>query len=53
MWRFRLLLLLLLAVLVVLGFRLYQEISGATDQDPGVGAAPARLAVPAAAALTR
>jgi hypothetical protein len=35
-WRFRLAALLLLAVLVLLGYRLFQEFSGATDQDPGV-----------------
>ena len=35
-WRFRLAALLLLIVLVLLGYRLYQEFSGATDQDPGV-----------------
>ncbi len=35
-WRFRLAALLVLAVLVLLGYRLFQEFSGATDQDPGV-----------------
>jgi hypothetical protein len=35
-WRFRLTALLLLALLVLLVYRLYQQFSGATDQDPGL-----------------
>jgi hypothetical protein len=35
-WRFRLGALLLLALLVLVVYRLYQEFSGATDQDPGL-----------------
>ena len=40
-WRFRLAALLLTIVLVLLGYRLYQEYSGATDQDPGLSSLPA------------
>jgi hypothetical protein len=35
-WRFRLTALLLLILLVLVVYRLYQEFSGATDQDPGL-----------------
>ena len=35
-WRFRLTALLLLVVVVLLGYRVFQEFSGATDQDPGL-----------------
>jgi len=35
-WRFRLTALLLLLLLVLLVYRLYQQFSGATDQDPGL-----------------
>jgi type II secretory pathway component PulL len=35
-WRFRLVALLLLAVLVLIGYRVFQHFSGATDQDPGL-----------------
>ncbi len=37
-WRFRIVALLLIAVLVWLGVLLYRELSGATAQDPGVEA---------------
>ena len=40
-WRFRLLALLLLALLVAAGFQLFRVLSGATAQDPGIGADPA------------
>jgi hypothetical protein len=40
-WRFRLVGLLLLALLVAGAVQLYRALSGATAQDPGVGAAPA------------
>ena len=35
-WRFRLAALLLLALAVLIGYRVFQEFSGATDQDPGL-----------------
>jgi hypothetical protein len=35
-WRFRLIALLLLVVLVMIGYRAFREFSGATDQDPGL-----------------
>jgi hypothetical protein len=35
-WRFRLIALLLLAVVLLLGYQLFQQFSGATDQDPGL-----------------
>jgi cytochrome bd-type quinol oxidase subunit 1 len=38
-WRFRLLALVLLAVLVVLALLLYRQLSGANAQDPGLEAA--------------
>ena len=38
-WRFRLIALLLLALLVVAGIQLFRVLSGATAQDPGVEAA--------------
>lgn len=37
-WRLRLMALLVLAVLVYLGFQLFQRLTGATAQDPGIGA---------------
>lgn len=37
-WRFRLLALLVLALLVVVAFVLFRQFTGATGQDPGVGA---------------
>jgi hypothetical protein len=37
-WRFRLLALLVLAVLVAAGFVLFRQFTGATAQDPGIGA---------------
>lgn len=40
-WRFRLAALLVLAVLVLIGYRVFQEFSGATDQDPGLSSMPA------------
>ena len=43
-WRFRLAALLLLALAVLIGYRVFQEFSGATDQDPGLSS----MAVPAA-----
>ncbi len=39
LWRFRLVALLLIAVVVWLGFQLFQQLSGASAQDPGVEAA--------------
>jgi len=42
-WRFRLIALLLLALLVAGGVQLFRVVSGATAQDPGVGAAPPLL----------
>lgn len=39
-WRFRLLAVLLLVLLVAGAVQLYRMLSGATDQDPGIGAAP-------------
>ncbi|MEO6206039.1 MAG: hypothetical protein ABIO67_11755 [Mycobacteriales bacterium] len=42
-WRFRLVALLLMAVVVLLGYRAFQHYSGATDQDPGIGAAKISL----------
>ena len=49
-WRFRLVLLLALAVLVLLFVLAYRELSGANGQDPGVSEDPAvSLQVPAAA----
>jgi hypothetical protein len=38
-WRFRLLALLLLALLVAAGVQAFRALSGATAQDPGIGAA--------------
>ena len=38
-WRFRLLALAVLAVLVLLAVLLYRQVSGANDQDPGLDAA--------------
>jgi hypothetical protein len=43
-WRFRLTALLLLVLLVLLVYRLYQEFSGATDQDPGLSSLQAVIA---------
>jgi hypothetical protein len=43
-WRFRLLALLLLALLVVGGVQLFRVLSGATSQDPGLQSAAGRLA---------
>jgi hypothetical protein len=37
-WRFRLVALLLLALVVAGGFQLFRLLSGATAQDPGIGA---------------
>jgi len=48
-WRFRLVVVLLLAVLLALGVLAYRQLSGATAQDPGVsaaGAGPLRTAPP-------
>lgn len=39
-WRYRLIALLLLALLVATGVQLFRVLSGATAQDPGIGAAP-------------
>jgi hypothetical protein len=39
-WRFRLVALLLLALAVLVGYRVFQEFSGATDQDPGLSSMP-------------
>ena len=38
LWRFRLVLLALLALLVYVGFLAFRQLSGANDQDPGIGA---------------
>ena len=40
-WRFRLVALLLLALVVAGGVQRFRYFSGATAQDPGIGAAPA------------
>jgi hypothetical protein len=40
-WRFRLVALVVLVLLVLLSYRVYQEFSGATDQDPGLSSLPA------------
>jgi hypothetical protein len=40
-WRFRLVALVVLERLVLLSYRVYQEFSGATDQDPGLSSLPA------------
>jgi hypothetical protein len=40
-WRFRLVALVVLLLLVLLSYRVYQELSGATDQDPGLSSLPA------------
>ena len=45
-WRFRLVALALLAVLVLLAVLLFQRLTGATAQDPGVGALSALTAAP-------
>ncbi len=37
LWRFRLVALVLITLVVLLGVQLFQHLSGATDQDPGVG----------------
>ena len=39
-WRFRLLALLLLALLVLVAVLLFRQFTGANAQDPGVGASP-------------
>jgi hypothetical protein len=39
-WRFRLVALLLLALLVAGGIQAFRVLSGATAQDPGIGAMP-------------
>ena len=39
-WRFRLAALLLLALLVLAAVQAFRVLSGATAQDPGIGAAP-------------
>jgi hypothetical protein len=41
-WRFRLVALLLLALVVAGGVQLFRVLSGATAQDPGIGAEPAQ-----------
>jgi hypothetical protein len=40
-WRFRVVALLLLAVVVAGGVQVFRVLSGATAQDPGIGAEPA------------
>lgn len=42
-WRFRLLALLLLAVLVVIAVLVFRQLTGATGQDPGIDALPLLL----------
>jgi hypothetical protein len=44
-WRFRLGALILLALLVLVVYRLYQQFSGATDQDPGLSSVHALVPV--------
>ena len=39
LWRFRLVILLVLGALVLIGFLAFRQLSGANAQDPGVGAA--------------
>jgi hypothetical protein len=46
-WRFRLVALLLLALLVAGAVQLFRVLSGATAQDPGVDAAPSAPSFPA------
>ncbi len=41
LWRFRLTALVLLALLVLAGYIVFQHLSGATAQDPGINSAPA------------
>ena len=45
-WRFRLLALVLLALLVLVSVLAFRQFTGANSQDPGVGALPASFAVP-------
>lgn len=40
-WRFRLLALVLLALLVFVAITVFRQLTGATGQDPGIGALPA------------
>ena len=47
-WRFRLVALLLLALLVLGAVQAFRVLSGATAQDPGIGAAPAGTGAPPA-----
>ena len=44
-WRFRLLALLVLALLVLAGFLVFRQVTGANAQDPGVGALPLVVAL--------
>lgn len=36
-WRFRLVALVLLVAVLLVGYQVFRRLSGATDQDPGVG----------------
>jgi hypothetical protein len=40
-WRFRATALALLVLVVILGYIVFQHLSGATDQDPGLSSLPA------------
>jgi len=51
-WRFRLVALLLLALVLLGAFQLYRVLSGATAQDPGVEAAPLSGLLPGGAAAS-
>jgi hypothetical protein len=51
-WRFRLVALLLLALLVAGAVQLFRVLSGATAQDPGIDAAPTAPRLPPDASLT-
>jgi hypothetical protein len=40
-WRFRVTALALLVLVLIAGYTVFQHLSGATDQDPGISSAPA------------
>jgi hypothetical protein len=44
-WRFRLLALVLLALVVLVAITVFRQFTGATAQDPGIGALPATAGV--------
>ena len=51
-WRFRLVMLILVAVLALIGVILFRQLSGANAQDPGIGARAAGVQLVAAPAAT-